>query len=450
MKLLLQQRMGLGRWCLLVVLMLGPLQPWAVSEEAAEQRQYQDTKTRQRQAVGQACANRLEPLQAALQGDSAPSRVQLSELIEQLGGLLDRPCSSSYEKSQIYNLLGYSHYSLEQYPRAIDSYLKMLAEPEVDDRQKVATRYTVAQLYFIQEDYGRAARQLETWLTEAPEPGSDGRMLLAQAYYYLKRQDESLRLVNQIVAEALSSGKIPKESWWSLQRVLFYERGEYQKVIAVLKRLVTHYPSTRYWQQLGGIFGQLERSGDQLAMMDLLHLQRQLKDQRQLLSLAYLYLGAEVPFRAASILDEGMSSGVIEPTAKNLETLGSAWQLARETDKALPVLQRAANLSDSGAIASRLASAYLDANDNSAAVREARNALRKGDLSRPALTRLTLGAALVNLNCYREAEPVFEAAAADQNVRKTARQWLQYVRSEAVRREKLMEMDADITGCQSI
>jgi tetratricopeptide (TPR) repeat protein len=129
-------------------------------------------------------------------------------------------------------LLGYSHYSLEQYPRAIDNYLKMLAEPEVDDRQKMATRYTVAQLYFIQEDYGRAARQLETWLTETPEPGSDGRMLLAQAYYYLKRQDESLRLVNQIVGEALSSGKIPKESWWSLQRVLFYERGEYQKVIA--------------------------------------------------------------------------------------------------------------------------------------------------------------------------------------------------------------------------
>ena len=116
----------------------------------------------------------------------------------------------------------------------------------------------------------------------------------------------------------------------------------------------------------------------------------------------------------------------------------------------MPALQRAANLSDSGAIASRLASAYLDANDNSAAVREARNALRKGDLSRPALTRLTLGAALVNLNCHREAEPVFEAAAADQNVRKTARQWLQYVRSEAARREKLMEMDADIAGCQLI
>ena len=65
---LLQQRMGLGRWWLLAVLVLGPVQPWAVSEKAAEQRQYQDTKTRQRQAVGQACANQLESLQAALQG----------------------------------------------------------------------------------------------------------------------------------------------------------------------------------------------------------------------------------------------------------------------------------------------------------------------------------------------------------------------------------------------
>lgn len=446
----LRHRIGLLHWWLLGVLVFGPVQPWAVSEEAAESRQYQDTKTRQRQAVGQACANQLEPVQALLQGDTTPSRTQLAGLVEQLHDLLERTCTSSYEKSQVYNLLGYSHYSLEQYSRAIDNYLRMLAEPEVDDRQKVATRFTVAQLYFMQEDYDRAVRQLELWLTEAPEPRSDGRILLAQAYYYLKRQDESLRLVNQVVAEVLSSGKVPKESWWSLQRMLYYERGENQKVVAVLKQLVTHYPHPRYWQELGGIFGQLERSGDQLAVMDLLHLQRQLKDQRQLLSLAYLYLGADVPFRAARILDEGMKNGIIEPTAKNLETLGGAWQLARETDKALPVLQRAANVSDSGAIASRLASAYLDANDNAATVREARNALRKGDLSRPGLTRLTLGAALVNLNCYWEAEPVFQAAAADEKIRKTAQQWLQYIRSEAARRDQLMENGAAIAGCQSI
>ncbi|MEZ5530408.1 MAG: hypothetical protein R3E57_10865 [Porticoccaceae bacterium] len=439
------------RRLLLAALLILALPVVALAEDDAgdkNQRKFENVKSRQRQAVGQACAARLEKIQQIFQGDATPQPAQLRQLVVELNGLTNKVCASSYEKSQVYNLLGYSHYSLEQYPKAVDSYLAMIAEPEVDERQKTATRYTVAQLYFLLENYAEAAKQLERWQAEATVVSADGRVLLAQAYYHLNRKNDSLKLVNAVVDESQAAGKLPKEGWWSLQRVLYYERQDYNKVVAILKQLVAHYPRTSYWQQLGGIYGQLERSGDQLAVNDLLRLQKQLNGERQWLSLAYLYLGAEAPFRAAKVLEQGIEVGEVEASAKNLEILGTAWLRARETRKALPVLQRAANLSDSGAIAARLASAYLDVDDNGAAVREARNALRKGGLSRPGLTQLTLGAALVNLQCYREAAPVFQEAAKDQGLRKSAEQWLRYVSGEGARREQLIESGADLPGCQ--
>ena len=419
----------------------------AQGEEDKDERQYADVKTRQRHAVGRACAAELEKYQSLFRGEQTPQAAQLKPMVEKLATLPDGVCATSYEKSQVYNLLGYSHYALEEYSRAVDSYLAMIAEPDADERQVVATRYTVAQLYFMMENYAGAARQLERWQAEVGVVSGDGRVLLAQAYYHLARKADALKLVNAVVSETLAAGKVPKESWWSLQRVLYYERGEYNRVVAILKQLVTHYPRDSYWQQLGGVYGLLERRGDQLAVSDLRRLQGQLQGERQWLSLAYLYLGADVPFRAAKVLAQALEAGEVESTAKNLETLGTAWLKARETRRALPVLQRAARLSDSGAIAARLASAYLDLDDNRAAVREARNALRKGGLDRPALTRLNLGAALVNLNCYRQAQPVFQAASGDKALGKTAQQWMDYVEREGARRDRLIESGADLAGC---
>ena len=35
--------------------------------------------------------------------------------------------------------------------------------------------------------------------------------------------------------------------------------------------------------------------------------------------MAYMYLGAEVPYRAAIIIEKGMIDGIIKSSAKNLE-----------------------------------------------------------------------------------------------------------------------------------
>ncbi|MCB1668092.1 MAG: tetratricopeptide repeat protein [Porticoccaceae bacterium] len=415
-----------------------------------KERKYDDVKTKQRQAVGAKCAKKLESVQEVLGADTEPSNQQLSKIANDLRSYIDTSCTSSYEKSQVWNMAAYSYYSLERYPEAINAYKKAIAEPEADERQKVSIRYTIAQLYMVQEDYGNAVKQLEQWMKEATIVSSDGKILLAQAYYQLGRKNDSLKLVNAVIADSEAKSITPKEGWWGLQRVLYYEKKDYKQVVNILKKLVTHYPRMSYWKQLGGMYAELEQDMNQLVSYDLVFLQKGLSKERQLMSLAYMYLGAEVPYRAAKIIEDGMKAGIIEETGKNLEVLGSAWQAAQDSKRAAGPLERAAKLSGEGKIWSRLAGVYLDSNKNKAAVRAARNALKKGGLKRPDMTQMTLGSALVNLHCYDDAVKAFKEAKKHKKSEKAAGQWIKYATSEGSRRAKLIESGAKIAGCKKV
>lgn len=437
---------------LMVVVVLGGQSLFVTQAKAAEEkeRKYADVKTKQRQAVGASCAKRLEKVQEVLSGDTEPTKQQLASLVRDLPSYTAKECSSSYEKSNVYNMLGYVHYLLDQYPQAISAYVKMINEPDVDERQKLATRYTVAQLYMIQENYKEAVRQLEQWMKESDIIGDDAKILLAQGYYQLERKTEALRLVDEVVNEAEKKGELPKESWWSFQRVLYYEKDDYRKVVDILKKLVTNYPKLTYWQQLGGMYGQLEQEMNQLVSTEVVYLQKGLTKDRQLLSLAYMYLGANVPYEAARIIEKGMAEGTIPKNGKNLEILGSAWQQAQSFDKAADILEQAAKLSGKGEIYARLASVYLDQDQNVKAAKAAQNAISKGGLKRPELTYLALGSARINLHCYTDAVKAFREAAKNKKTSKTANQWISYAKNEGDRRTKLIKSGANIATCTKV
>lgn len=422
----------------------------AYGADKKDERKYDDVKTTQRQAVGRQCAKLLEPIQELFGGEQDPTSAQLQKAGRDLRSKLGKGCDSSYEKSQVWNMIGFVEYSLERYSQAIQAYQNMIKEPDVDERQKVSTRYTIAQLYMVQEQYPQACRQLELWMEEATIVSDQGKVLLAQCYYQINRKSDSLKLVSGVIADAEAKGELPKESWWGLQRVLYYEREDYSRVIDILKKLVTHYPKLSYWRQLGGMYGQKEQEMNQLVAYDLVHLQKGLSQERQRLTLAYLYLGAGVPYRASLIIEQGMKEGLIEKNAKNLELLGTSWQQAQHYQKAAPVLERAAKLSGKGDIWARLANVYLDQDKNESAVVAARNAIRKGGLKRPSTTYLAMGSAQINLHCYSDAIKSFRQAAKDKRTSKTANQWIAYADHEGKRRNKLIQNGAKIASCKKV
>ncbi len=415
----------------------------AQGEEEDTGRRFDNVETRQRHAVGQACGKVLESVQQMTE-EQAWSRAE--QELNRAGGA----CTTSYEISQLQNFLGYVYYSQERYRDAINAYNRMLAEADVDERQAINTRYTIAQLYLILEDYPAAIRELERWMQESPIVGSDAKVLLAQAYYQVERYNDALRLVEEAIAEQEARGNLPKEAWWGLQRVIYYERSDYRRVVDILKKLIRHYPSYSYWRQLGGMYAELNQPINQLVANEAVYLAGDLNQERQLISMAYMFLGAEAPFLAARVLERGIKEGHIPRNGDNLEILGLAWQQGRDSRRALPVLEEAARLSGKGTLFERLAGVYLDLDENERAVTAARNALNRGGLRRADITRMNLGNALINLHCYDDAVQVFREAARDDRSARHANQWIEYAEREGRRRQQLIEAGAPIEGCKRV
>ncbi|MEH6544062.1 MAG: tetratricopeptide repeat protein [Porticoccaceae bacterium] len=418
----------------------GPL--WNIAQAAeAKERKYENTKTKKSAAVGQKCGKKLEQVQAELEAE------RWSQAKSLLNASLSSSCTSSYEKSQVWNFLAYAHYSSDNLNGAISNYKKVLDEPGTDERMKTSVYYSIAQLYFATENYGNAARYLETWMKQSAVVGPDAKVLLAQAYYQLNRKNDALRLVNEGIAEWTNKGKLPKENWWGLQRVLYYDKKDYKSVVRVLKKLIKHYPKFSYWRQLGGMYGELNQDVNQLVANELGYLVGNMSKERELLSMAYLFMGADAPFLAARVVDKGMRDGIINKNAKNLEFLGQAWQQAQDGDKARSALEQAANMSGKGAIWARLAGVYLDIGEDKKAVRASKSALNKGGLKRSDLTYMVLGSAQLNLHCYQDAATAFGKAARSERNASNASRWIEHANREGARRKQLRDMGANIAGC---
>ncbi|MBK7518877.1 MAG: tetratricopeptide repeat protein [Gammaproteobacteria bacterium] len=313
----------------------------------------------------------------------------------------------------------------------------MLAQPELPEAMEIGTRYSLAQLYFVIEDWQRAASMLKSWFKVAPNPAPDAHVLLAQANYQLKAYDEALRNIEAGMAEARRRGQEPKENWYLLMRVLYYEKGDIQKTTDILEILARKWPKKDYFVQLAGMYGELKNEKAQLGAMETAYLSGWVTGERELVNMAYLYLGSDLPYKAAQVLDKGVEGKQIKATAKNLELLGIAYRQARENKRAIPYLERAAKVSDDGEMWARLANIQLDEDDNAKAVDAARKSLSMGGGRRPDNTRVVLGMALYNMGKLDAAKNAFMEARSDERSAKIAAQWLKFLDTEIEREAQL-------------
>ncbi|GAB3105531.1 tetratricopeptide repeat protein [Pseudomaricurvus hydrocarbonicus] len=344
---------------------------------------------------------------------------------------------TSFEKANLWNYFGWVYYSLEDYPQSIRYYKKVLAEEELSEALELGTLYTLAQLMFVQEDYRGAVDLLKKWMKLQPIVGADAYVLIAQGYYQLNDMNSALSNINTAVDKFESTGKVPKENWYTLQRAIYYEKGDNKKVISILEKLIRHYPKITYWKQLSGMYGQVEQEKNQLHSLDVVYLAGELNNEKELLNLAYLYMGQDVPYKAAKIIDKGMKEGKIEKTSKNLEVLATAWRLSQDVKKSIPVMEEAASKSDKGDLYARLAGIYLDNDENKKAIEAGAKAYKRGSIKRPDQLQIVLGMANANLKQYGKAIKEFEKAAKDKRSKKFAVQWIEFCKNEKKREDSL-------------
>ncbi|NNL95527.1 MAG: tetratricopeptide repeat protein, partial [Xanthomonadales bacterium] len=272
------------------------------------------------------------------------------------------------------------------------------------------------------------------------EPSADVYMLLGQAYFQMQDYQAALDPIRTAIDMTRDQGRVPRENDLLLLRVCYYELGNFPAMIDVLIELVTHYPKDTYILTLAGVYSELGDTKKQLALAEVLYERGYLNNPTHITNLANLYLLHETPYKAAVLLEKEMEADRVPSDERNLRLLSQAWYTAREDEKAIPPLKRAAEQSQEGELFVRLAQAHINLEQFSEAVEALNKGLQLGGLSREDTANIMLGMAHFNLKQLNQAKRAFERALPDNRSRRAASQWIQYVESE-LRRQELMDQE---------
>ncbi len=411
-------------------LLLGTGTALAQGTQAAEGQSSANQETRKTPAMRERVYQRLSEAQACAEMDDIACAMELLTEVREMQGL------NSYEIAQLWNFYAFIYIGQDNFREAIRSYEMVLEQADLPLGMETATRYTLCQLYFQQERYRDSLNMLDSWfaITDMPNPAY---ILKAQIFYSLEEFANGIPAVLDGINAAQEMGRPLQENWYRLLNVFYYELEDYPNVIGTLRTLIESWSKREYFIQLSAMYGQEGDDLRQLALWETAYEAGWLSRSNELVQLAQLLLGADIPVKAAQIMADGLESGAIESTETNWRILAQAWQLAQEDELAIPAMIRAADLTENGEVNLRLAQSYQNLARYDECVDAAREAISKGDLRREDQANMILGACLFELKEYGQARTAFQTAAEDNRSASGARSWIDYVNIEEDRERQL-------------
>ena len=117
--------------------------------------------------------------------------------------------------------------------------------------------------------------------------------------------------------------------------------------------------------------------------------------------------------------------------------LAQSYVAAKNDEKAIPVLAKAAEIADTGKFDAQLAQAYLNLENWDKAIETAKKALDRGGISREGDMHLILGMSYFNVKLFSQSLTSFQQAESIKASEKTAKQWIKYVSREKQQAELL-------------
>lgn len=340
---------------------------------------------------------------------------------------------NSYEIAMMYNFYGFIYYNAEDFEKAYDSFKLVVEQDPIPSGFAQGTLFSLAQLSLMQGKYDEVLQYLERWeaLNNDKIPAKN-YVIKAQAMYQQKDYTAAAGYIEQAIAtqEENPDDGIADENWYILQRAIYYELKQPKRVKDVLVKLVRYYEKPKYWLQLGSMYGEIGEEKKQLAVMEAAYQMGYVDSGSDMFNMAQLYYYHQVPFKGAMIMEDAIATGKLESNLKNLRFLSQCYAASKDSDKAIPVMRAAAELSEDGELNSQLAQLYLNSDKWDEAIENAEKAIEKGNLRSQGTAHLVIGMALFNKQRFAEALNALAEAEKFKRTEKMAKQWQRYVSTE--------------------
>jgi tetratricopeptide (TPR) repeat protein len=331
------------------------------------------------------------------------------------------------ELAYVYRLRATLSYEAGNYDEAIEYFEKTLGQEALPLDAENQIRFSIAQIQASLEHWKESIAALKRWFRYVEDPDPLAYYLMGIAYYRLEDLDAAVANTRKAVDLAPE----PREGWLQLLSALYIEKEDYKSATPILEDLLIRFPKKQYWVQLSLIYGARNDYRVSLAVQQVAYLQGLLTEDKELRRLARSYLYNDLPYPAAKVLEKGLADGAIEPDAESYELLANSWIAAREYDRSLAPLQKAAQLSDNGNLYVRLGQVHLQREEWSQAAEQLQKAVAKGGLDNPGNAQLLLGIAYYNDKRVGQARSSFARAREYASTREKAETWLTHIDNES-------------------
>jgi len=361
-------------------------------------------------------------LEATAETTDAGNTDEARALLQKLD--LDR--LNPYERALVLRVAAFVEYQAGEIEAAIQNFRKVLQEDILTVKEDTEIRISIAQLYASIEQWQKVIDGVNEWARYVPERTPDSHNLMAIAYYQLDNMEAAIHHAEQAVDMAPE----PKEGWLTLLAALYVKAEDFTNAAPVLEELVMRFRKKEYWTQLSLIYGARDNFKGSLAVQQIAYQQGFLTEDKELRRLARGYLYNDLPYPAAEVLETGLREKKIERDAEAYELLANSWIAAREYDKSLEPLQRAAELAEDGNLYVRIGQVHIQREEWDEAVARLQQAIDKGGLKEPGNAHLLLGISLYNQQRIDGALASFGRAREHEDSRTQAEAWMGHIEKE--------------------
>ncbi len=358
-----------------------------------------------------------------------------TEAYNELRRMLDRAGRDEYLQAILNQALAQVEWSRNNFEPALQYFEKAVQLDALPDQAHFALMYQIAQLYYMKERYDDALYRLEQWFCTAPKDKITSSAYVLKASINANKRDFASAL--KAIDQAIAMEPEPKEQWYQLKLASHYELEQFPQVASTLEIMISKWPDKKsYWTQLTQVYYKLKQDDKALSVLALAYRKNLLDNQGDIIFLSSLYSNADVPFKSAQVLQQGIESGVVEASYRNWTLVADTWYAAEEMEKALAAYEKAGMAARTGEIDLRRGYILIDMERWVPAKEALSTALDKGGLDerKTGEAYLLRGMAEFNLGNFDSASADWDRASKYPKARDAALQWMNHLKEERRRR----------------
>ncbi|MEM7729693.1 MAG: hypothetical protein AAF311_10515 [Pseudomonadota bacterium] len=282
---------------------------------------------------------------------------------------------NAYERSMIHQMMGQAYNDVDNTAQALRSFQAAIDTGGLLPNEADSIRVVIAQLMIVNGQFREGAEALERYLRGGGQEKPQYVELLTQAWVEAEDYNRALPW-----AEKWFNRASPKErKHFDLLNFLYNNLGMPGKQADIVKQMIQKWPEDNtLWNSWASMLGNGGREQDAFEVNKMLYLGGALNTESDIKKVIQYYSFYEMPYQAAQILEREMRNGRVPRTAENLEELSKYYRTAREYDKAIPILEEAAQMSSSAKLYAALGEALYNEGECQRAQESFERAISRG------------------------------------------------------------------------